>query len=166
VQILGFPVLPQARSVGPEMTIRHNITISSRDTSVRVGKVTLQWYCRLCLRLRAALLYVGLHSFTTCFELHGHLQVCRIPHIFYFHISRDSCSLLFWFAACFYSVTLRMFFICRVGKVVIWGIIICCLCYFLFCYMCVFLLVFCSCAVFLVFYFFVFYCLCVCQYFV
>jgi hypothetical protein len=35
--------------------------------------------------------------FTTFFGLHGHLQVCRILHIF-----KDSASLLFWFAAFFF----------------------------------------------------------------
>jgi hypothetical protein len=35
-------------------------------------------------------------SFTTCFGLHDHLQVCRI-----FHIFKDPASLIFWFAALF-----------------------------------------------------------------
>jgi hypothetical protein len=44
-------------------------------------------YYRLCVRLRAVLLYVGfslLDSFTTCCGLHGHLRVCRILHLFIF----------------------------------------------------------------------------------
>jgi hypothetical protein len=31
---------------------------------------------------------VGFHCFTTCFGLHGHLQVCRI---FYFHMLEGFC---------------------------------------------------------------------------
>jgi Na+/melibiose symporter-like transporter len=41
--------------------------------------------------------------FTTCFDLHDHLQVCRILHIF-----KDSASLPFFF----YVVTLCVFSIC------------------------------------------------------
>jgi hypothetical protein len=37
-------------------------------------------FCRLYLRLRAALLCWFSLSFTTCFGLHGHLEVCRILH--------------------------------------------------------------------------------------
>jgi hypothetical protein len=37
----------------------------------------VQWVLRLCCRLRAALLCWFSLSFTTCFCLHGHLQVCR-----------------------------------------------------------------------------------------
>jgi hypothetical protein len=46
-----------------------------------------------CLRLRAALLYVGFSlqvSFTTCFSLLGHLQVCTCLLIF-----KEPASLLF-----------------------------------------------------------------------
>jgi hypothetical protein len=52
-------------------------------------------------------------SFTTCFGLHGHLQVCRILHIF-----KDSASLLFFtwshsacfpFVFCSCAVFLRVF---------------------------------------------------------
>jgi hypothetical protein len=56
--------------------------------------VLFNGFCRLCLRLRAALLYVGF--------LHGHLQVCRILHIF-----KDSGLLPFFtwsHSACFPSV--------------------------------------------------------------
>jgi hypothetical protein len=49
--------------------------------------------------------------FTTCFGLHGHLQVCRILHIFIFICLKDSASLFsvpFFFtwshSACFPSV--------------------------------------------------------------
>jgi hypothetical protein len=54
-------------------------------------------------------------SFTTCFGLHGHLQVCRILHIFIYLCLRIllRCVLLhFWFAAFSYVVTLCMFSIC------------------------------------------------------
>jgi hypothetical protein len=37
--------------------------------------VLFNGYCRLCFRLRATLLCFSL-SFTACFGLHGHLQVC------------------------------------------------------------------------------------------
>jgi hypothetical protein len=77
-------------------------------------------------------------SFTTCFGLHGHLQVCRILHIF-----KDSASLLFWISA-FFTWSHCVFSICGVGKVVIWGIIIFCLDYFWYCYVFFYLLVFCS----------------------
>jgi hypothetical protein len=59
-------------------------------------------YYRLCLRLRAALLYVGfllLVSFTTHFGLLGHLQVRTCLLIF-----KESDSLLFG-----YVVVLDMF---------------------------------------------------------
>jgi hypothetical protein len=118
---------------------------------------TVNGYWRLCLCLRAALVCAGFPlSFTTCFGLHGHLQVCRILHIFVFICWKDSASLLFWFAAFFfYVVTLCVFLICGVGKVVMWGIIICCVCCFWYCFMCVLLLT-CvlSCVVFLCFFFF------------
>jgi hypothetical protein len=62
-------------------------------------------FSRLCFRLRAALLCRFSLSFTTCFGLHGHLQVCSI---FYFHMLGGFC-----FAAFFYLfshvVTLCMF---------------------------------------------------------
>jgi hypothetical protein len=45
-------------------------------------------------------------SFTTCFGLHGHLQVCRIFHIFIFICLKDSASLLFLFIAFFHVVIL------------------------------------------------------------
>jgi hypothetical protein len=59
-------------------------------------------YCRLCLRLTAALLYVGFSlSFTTCFGLHGHLQVRRIYIYIYIYIqwalqvmSPSACSFI------------------------------------------------------------------------
>jgi hypothetical protein len=67
-------------------------------------------------------------SFTTRFGLHGHLQVCRILHIFiYFYTFKDSVPLLFlvrcpfltWsHSVCFPSVFcscavfLRVFFLC------------------------------------------------------
>jgi hypothetical protein len=38
----------------------------------------VQWVLRLCYRLRAALLCWFSLSFTTCFGLHDHFQVCRI----------------------------------------------------------------------------------------
>jgi hypothetical protein len=44
--------------------------------------------CRLCFRLRTALLCWFSRSFATCFGLHGHLQVCRI---FYFHMLEGFC---------------------------------------------------------------------------
>jgi hypothetical protein len=44
-------------------------------------------------------------SFTTCFGLHGHLQVCRILHIF-----KDSASLLFFLR----GHTLHVFHLCFV----------------------------------------------------
>jgi hypothetical protein len=59
-------------------------------------------------------------SFTTCFDLHGHLQVCRILYIYYFDIFKDSASLPFFFTwshsacfpfvFCFCAVFLRVFF--------------------------------------------------------
>jgi hypothetical protein len=49
-------------------------------------------------------------SFTTCFGLHGHLQVCRILHTFIFIFLKDFASLLFWFTAFFSrGHTLRVF---------------------------------------------------------
>jgi hypothetical protein len=63
-------------------------------------------------------------SFTACFGLHDHLEMCRILHIFIFICLKDSASMLFWFVAPFFHlVTLCMFSICGVGK--IWGITIC-----------------------------------------
>jgi hypothetical protein len=53
-----------------ESTMRQRISCS--QTSNKNG------FCRLCYRLRAALLcYLSL-SYTTCFGLNGHLQVCSI----------------------------------------------------------------------------------------
>jgi hypothetical protein len=49
-------------------------------------------YCRLCFRLSEALLCWFSLSITTCFGLHGHLQVYRI---FIFICLQDSASLLF-----------------------------------------------------------------------
>jgi hypothetical protein len=49
-------------------------------------------FCRLCFRLRAALLRWFSLSFATCFGLHGHLQVCRI---FYFHMPEGFCFAAF-----------------------------------------------------------------------
>jgi hypothetical protein len=45
-------------------------------------------FCRLCFRLRTALLCWFSLSFTTCFGLHGHLQVCRK---FYIHLLEGFC---------------------------------------------------------------------------
>jgi hypothetical protein len=63
------------------------------------------YFCKLCLRLRTALLCWFSLSSTTRFGLHGHLQVWRI---FYFHMLEG-----FWFAAffCLFShvVTLCIF---------------------------------------------------------
>jgi hypothetical protein len=54
-------------------------------------------------------------SFTTCFGLHGHLEACRILHIFIFICLKDCASLLFWFAAFFSRVhTLHVFHLCFV----------------------------------------------------
>jgi hypothetical protein len=84
----------------------------------------LNGYYRLCLRLHAALSYVGfslLDSFTACFGLLGHLYMCTCLLLF-----KESAVLLFG-----YVVALCMLPICGVGKVVIWDISTCCLCYFL-----------------------------------
>jgi hypothetical protein len=56
---------------------------------------------------------VGFHCFTTCFGLHGHLQVCTI---FYFHMLEGFCFAAFFFclfftwshSACFHLC----FFLC------------------------------------------------------
>jgi hypothetical protein len=67
-------------------------------------------YYRLCLRLRAALLYVGfslLVSFTTCFGLLGHLLVCTCLHIF-----EESASLLFGYVAVLCRVCFSAFWLC------------------------------------------------------
>jgi hypothetical protein len=55
---------------------------------------------------------VGFHCFTTCFDLHGHQQVCRI---FYFHMLEGFCFAAFFafffawsYSACFYLC----FFLC------------------------------------------------------
>jgi hypothetical protein len=51
-------------------------------------------FCRLCFHLRAALLQMfhcltfSFTLYTTCFGLHGHLQVCRM---FYFRIPEGIC---------------------------------------------------------------------------
>jgi hypothetical protein len=55
---------------------------------IRTG--TSNRYCRLCFRLRAALLCWLSLSFAACFGLHGHHQVCRILHIFIFICLKDS----------------------------------------------------------------------------
>jgi hypothetical protein len=60
-------------------------------------------FCRLCFRLRAALLCWFSLSFTTCFGLHGHLQVCKV-----FICLKASASLLF-FLPFFHVVTLCTF---------------------------------------------------------
>jgi hypothetical protein len=55
--------------------------------------VMFNGFCRLCFRLRAALLCWFSVSFTTCFGLHGHLHVCRI---FYFHMLEGFCFAVFF----------------------------------------------------------------------
>jgi hypothetical protein len=58
--------------------------------------------------------WFSLH-FTACFGLHGHLQVCRILHIFIFICLKDSALLLFWLAAFFSrGHTLHVFHLCFV----------------------------------------------------
>jgi hypothetical protein len=59
------------------------------------------------ISVRVQLYCVGFHCFTTCFSLHGHLQVCRI---FYFHMLEGFCfAAFFFFFAFFHVVTLCMF---------------------------------------------------------
>jgi hypothetical protein len=48
--------------------------------------VLFSGFCRLCFRLRAALLCWFSLSFTTSFGLHGYLQVCRIYIYIYIYI--------------------------------------------------------------------------------
>jgi hypothetical protein len=69
----------------------------------------LNGFWRLCFRLRAALLCRFSLSFTTCFGLHGHLQVCKI---FYFHMLEGFCLAAFFLPFFFHMVTLCMFSIC------------------------------------------------------
>jgi hypothetical protein len=74
--------------------------------------VLFSGYCRLCFRLRAASLCWFPLSFTTCFGLHSHLQVCRI---FYFHMLEGFCFAVF---SAFFSrghtlhVSICDFFLC------------------------------------------------------
>jgi hypothetical protein len=85
-------------------------------------------------------------SFTTFFSLHGHPQVCRILHVFIFTCLR---VLLFCF---FFTWSHCTIFICGVGKVVIWGIIIICyLCYFWYCFIYIYIYIFCLCFVLVLF---------------
>jgi hypothetical protein len=77
-------------------------------------------------------------SFTTCFGLHGHLQVCMILHIFIFICLRILLRCFFGSLPFLHVVTLCMFSICGVDKVVIGGVIICSLCYFFGTVICVF----------------------------
>jgi hypothetical protein len=51
--------------------------------------VSIAGYVSVCVQLYC----VAFHCFTTCFGLHGHLQVCRI---FYFLVLKESASLLFF----------------------------------------------------------------------
>jgi hypothetical protein len=67
---------------------------------------------RLCLRLRETLLCWFPLSFTTCFGLHGHLQVCRIHRIFIFKCLRILLRCFFSLLPFFYVVTLCTFSIC------------------------------------------------------
>jgi hypothetical protein len=74
----------------------------TRFHAVRKGLTEFNGYYRLCLR--AALLYVDIPlSFTTCFGLRGHLQVCRSLHIFIFVYLRSllRCLFLCGYTACF-----------------------------------------------------------------
>jgi hypothetical protein len=59
-------------------------------------------YRRLCVRLVAVLLYVGFSpSFTTCFGLQGHLQVCRV-YIQWVLQCPSACSFIVcWFPLAF-----------------------------------------------------------------
>jgi hypothetical protein len=50
--------------------------------------MSIAGYVSVCVQLYC----VGFHCFTTCFGLHGHLQVCRI---FYFHILEGFCFAAF-----------------------------------------------------------------------
>jgi hypothetical protein len=68
------------------------------------SKILFSGYCRLYFRLRAALLCC-FRCFTTCFGLHGHLQLSRI---FYFHMLGGFCFAAF-FLLLFHVVTLCMF---------------------------------------------------------
>jgi hypothetical protein len=67
-------------------------------------------FCRLCFRLRAVLLCWSSLSFTICFGLHDHLQVCRI---FYFHVHKGFCFAAFFLPLFSRGHTLHVF-ICEV----------------------------------------------------
>jgi hypothetical protein len=70
---------------GTVQTLMNNwLPTESVDDCPKIPKQTFQFngYCRLCFRLRAALLCWFSLSFATYFGLHGHLQVCRILHVF------------------------------------------------------------------------------------
>jgi hypothetical protein len=60
-------------------------------------------------------------SFTTCFGLNGHLQVCRILHIFIFICLKESASLLFGFHCLSLHVSTYM----AIFKCVVYFIFIC-----------------------------------------
>jgi hypothetical protein len=108
---------PEDESIISTLNFLESMRIAGYDS------VCVQLYC------------VSFHCFTTCFGLHGHRQMCRI---FYFHMLEGFCFAAF-FAFFSRGHTLNVS-ICGVGK--IRGIIICCLCYFWYCYMCVFTSVF------------------------
>jgi hypothetical protein len=128
------------------MYFHHQISIGKTYTSTSSSRdgyllcsVSIAGYISVCVQLYC----VGFHCFTTCFGLHGHLQVCRI---FYFHMLERFCfavfSTFFFFtwshSACFHlwgGLNMRYYYLLFM--------------LFWYCYMCVFLLVFCSCAVFL-----------------
>jgi hypothetical protein len=68
--------------------------------------VLFNGFCRLCFRLRASLLCWFSLSFTTCFGLHGHLQVYRI---FLFSYAWRIMFRCFFFLPFFHVVTLCAF---------------------------------------------------------
>jgi hypothetical protein len=92
---------------------------------VRVAVIVIGC-CRLCLRLRAALLYVGLH----CISLHVSAYMAIFKRvgvfIYFFHMFKDSVSLiflvrfLFFFTLSHYACFPSVFCSCAVFLRVFW----------------------------------------------
>jgi hypothetical protein len=76
------------------------------------GTLSFSGFCRICYRLRAALLCWISLSFTKCIGLQGHLQVCRI---FYFHMLKGFCFAAFWVHCLSLHVSAYMAIFMRVG---------------------------------------------------
>jgi hypothetical protein len=99
---------------GGDYSKRKKLVTYWSSASVRWSERKPQYFdgfCRLCFRLRAALLLFFFSlSFTTCFGLHGHLQVCRISLFSYAWRILLRCFFFCLFFTCSHSARFHFHF--------------------------------------------------------